>query len=72
MYQVLFNSRGPEKFKGEYCIATGSGCKKCQWFVRTAKTSTISFGKKKTVSSTICGFNKRFYDDMKHTVLAAD
>ncbi|GHU38823.1 hypothetical protein FACS1894190_01290 [Spirochaetia bacterium] len=70
MYQVEFNARGPEKFNGGYCIATSSGCKKCHWFVRTSKTSVMYLGKKKTVSATICGFNKKFYDDMKHTVAA--
>jgi hypothetical protein len=69
MYQVAYNSKGPEKNKyGAFCVA-GSKCKKCPWFIRQTSCSFIVLGKKKTMRATICGFNKKPYSDMQHTLI---
>jgi hypothetical protein len=72
MYQVAYNTKGPEKDKyGSFCIA-GSGCAKCQWFIKKNRLSTTVLGKKKTMLTSICGFNKRPYDDMHHRLAMYD
>jgi hypothetical protein len=66
MYQVIYNSNGPERNKKDtFCIA-GSRCAKCHWFIKNSRATVAILGKKKTVQVTICGFNKKPYDDMRH------
>jgi hypothetical protein len=66
MYQVIYNSNGPEKNRDNtFCIA-GSRCAKCPWFIKKSRVAVIILGKKKTVQVTICGFNKKPYTDMRH------
>ncbi|MDR2796506.1 MAG: hypothetical protein LBB47_07340 [Spirochaetaceae bacterium] len=72
MYQVPYGSNGPEKNKyGAFCIA-GSGCAKCPWFIKKSRSSITVLGKKKTVQTSICGFNKKQYDDMQHRLVMYD
>ncbi|MDR2659478.1 MAG: hypothetical protein LBC27_05745 [Spirochaetaceae bacterium] len=69
MYQVAYNTRGPEKDRnGEFCIA-GMSCKKCHWFVKKSMGSFEVFGERKTLRSSICNFNKKPYPDMKHKLV---
>jgi hypothetical protein len=70
MYQVPYSSKGPEKDKhGVFCTA-GTQCKKCSWYIKTTfRTYTVK-GKKVSRQTTICGFNKRPYDDMSHSLAA--
>jgi hypothetical protein len=66
MYQIAYNTKGPEKDKyGAFCIA-GSRCVKCQWFIKKHRSPIIVLGKKKTILMSVCGFNKKPYDDMNH------
>jgi hypothetical protein len=68
MYKVPYSSKGPEKNKqGLFCIA-GTGCKKCEWYVKTTVSTYISNQKSVTRQTTVCGFNKRFYSDMTHNL----
>jgi hypothetical protein len=72
MYQVAYNTRGPEKNKsGAFCIA-GSQCRKCPWFIKKNRASIMSMGKKKIVQISVCGFNKKPYDDMGHKLIIYD
>jgi hypothetical protein len=66
MYQVIYNNLGPKKNSDNtFCVAS-SRCAKCPWFVEKKTDSIIVFGKKKTVQTAICNFNKKPYDDMRH------
>ena len=69
MYKVPYSSKGPEKDKhGIFCTA-GMRCKKCNWFIKTTISTYIVKEKKVTRQTTICGFNKRPYDDMQHNLM---
>jgi hypothetical protein len=69
MYQIAYNSKGPEKNKyGAFCIS-GSKCKNCPWFIRQTNCSFTVLGKKKTMRATICSFNKKPYNDMRHNLI---
>jgi hypothetical protein len=65
MYQVAFNTKGPEKRNGDFCTA-GLVCKKCHWFIKNIRTKSNSFGDARMTKSVVCSFNKKPYDDMHH------
>jgi CDGSH-type Zn-finger protein len=69
MYQIPYNSKGPEKNKyGAFCTA-GMKCKRCQWFIKQTSCTFLVLGKKKTARATVCGFNKKPYCDMAHSLM---
>jgi hypothetical protein len=72
MYQVAYNTRGPEKNRyGAFCVA-GSSCAKCPWFIKKARSSITAMGRKKTIQVSVCGFSKKPYADMMHKLVIYD
>jgi hypothetical protein len=43
-------------------------CRKCYWFVKTTMSTFLVKGVKVTRQTIVCGFNKKPYDDMDHTL----